>query len=356
MKMKKLAIYQSDLKVGGIQRSLVNLLKSGYLNNYLVDVYLFDKDIFFDLTGIKDNIKIHYLKPLPYWYRMVPFPILNKFVKVDVDEQYDYVIDFDGYRQDCALYVIQHKKSNKIVWIHNDIEKEYKYKLLYRILFFFFKRKFNLYDIVVGVSEGTIAPFKRMTKCEKKKYFVIPNIIDSNEIIEKSKSKCSFLVDKNKINIICVGRICLQKGYDYLLRDFKEAYSRNDKLRLYIVGDGPDKVRYENWVRSNKLDKVVIFTGNLQNPFSLEKEMDAFCMESRFEGQGIVFWEAKVLGLQVIFPKRLEKYNSGLYGTDNIINELAEMDKKEKNIDMLTEYHKNIQIKLTELLSSNAKK
>ena len=36
--------------------------------------------------------------------------------------------------------------------------------------------------------------------------------------------------------------------------------------------------------------------------------MDGFILESRYEGQGIVILEAKILGLDLIIPDRLKEY------------------------------------------------
>lgn len=68
-------------------------------------------------------------------------------------------------------------------------------------------------------------------------------------------------------------------------------------------------------------------------------KMDAFCLESRYEGQGIVLWEARALGLPLIFPKRLEKYNINLKGTDCVVSALINLKKTEHIKDDLSEYN-----------------
>ena len=42
--MKKIAIFQYDLGMGGIQKSLINLLNNLEISNYDIDLYLFSKD------------------------------------------------------------------------------------------------------------------------------------------------------------------------------------------------------------------------------------------------------------------------------------------------------------------------
>ncbi len=347
--MKKIAIFQANLKVGGIQRSLVNLINSGILKDYEVDIFLFSRDIFYDIKNIPHNIQIKYLKPFPYWYRFLPFELIKKIRKCEVDlGGYDFAIDYDSYRQECAYYVTSAVKANKIMWIHNDMILEYKYNRKYRILYQFFKNKYRYYDQFVAVSEGIIEPFRKQSRQFSSKVTVIPNIINVDEILEKSREDTDIIVDSNNINIVCVGRIYLAKGYEFLLEDFGKAYETNKKLRLYIIGEGPDLEKHKTWVKKNGLDEVVHFLGKKENPFSIMKQMDAFCLESRYEGQGMVLWEAKCLGLQLIFPKHLEKYNSGLNGTTDVVKEMLKIEKRLKHENQLKEYHEFIvsQLKL----------
>ncbi len=338
--MKSIAIFQADLNVGGIQRSLVNLLKSGVLNDFNVDVYLFSKKVFYDMGDLPNNIKMNYLNPFPYWYRFIPFGVIRKFHKKDKTfKEYDIVIDYDGYRQECAFYVTSIERARKIMWIHSDMFCEYRFNLKYRILYLFFRDKYQYYDEFVAVSEGVAEPFRKMSRRYDSKVTVVPNIINAEEILKKSTDSSDIIVDSGKMNIVCVGRLYLVKGYDFLLKDFWKAYKIRRDLRLYIIGDGPDRKKYQKWVNANGLADVVFFLGKKENPFTVMNQMDAFCLESRYEGQGMVLMEAKTLGLQLIFPERLEKYNIGLKGTPDIVKAMANLQKQDKKTDLLEEYH-----------------
>lgn len=80
--------------------------------------------------------------------------------------------------------------------------------------------------------------------------------------------------------------------------------------------------------------------------------MDGLILNSRYEGQGMVLMEAKVLGLSLYFPKHLEKYNKGLIGIDDMVDALAAAQKHPKQrLDMLTEYNNEIVKRLDALLS-----
>lgn len=339
--MKKIAIFQSDLMVGGIQKALVNLLDSVKEMDYEVDVYLNQEKIFYNFVS-SNNIKIHYLKGLPFFCRFIYFDILKKLVKTyNIDKEYDLAIDFSSYQNECALGAINCNAKKKVMWIHNDVNIKLNEEPKYRILHNFFNGKHKYYDGFVAVSEGIVEPFKIENKIFNKPIYVMPNIINTQEIIEKSLEDCELELDEKCINVASMGRLCHQKGFDLLLDDFAKAVEINKNLRLYILGDGPDKHKIEHQINELKLNGYVTLLGNQRNPYKFLRKMDAFVLTSRYEGQGIVLWEAKALGLSLVMPKRLEKYNYGLCGVDDVVMALCSLEKQEKKIDDLKEYNKH---------------
>ena len=102
-KLKKIAIFQTDLLVGGIQKSLLNFLNRFGGKDYLIDVYLFNEEKFYDVAKLPENIRFIYLKPFNYFNRLVYFDILRRFKKYDIKEQYDIAIDFNSYSNECAI-------------------------------------------------------------------------------------------------------------------------------------------------------------------------------------------------------------------------------------------------------------
>ncbi len=342
---KRIAIFSDNLKVGGIQKSLSNILLSNAFEEYEVDVFLFNKEIFFDLSSIKENIHIHFLAPMPYWSKAVPFDILYRICKPYADilqHEYEVAIDFDSYQNATALCALKAKAGKKIMWIHNDVEikrrEEKKYSLLWKIM----QGKYKYFDEFAAVSEGIIEPFRKSTGLTDCKIHTIPNLINTQEIHSRSNEPTDISVDPQKLNIVSVGRLCHQKGYDLMLKSISEVARQRSDIACYIVGDGPDREALMNQASELGIDKIVHFTGNLSNPFPVMKQMDVFCLESRYEGQGMVLWEAKALGLELVFAKRLEKYNPQLCGTEDIVATLVAAQKKEKQPDTLSSYNNSI--------------
>ena len=349
--MKKIAIFQYDLGLGGIQKSLINLLNNLNLDEYEIDLYLFNKEDFYNIK-IQNKVNIIYLPTFPTIYKVIPFSILMKQKKFNIKKEYDITIDFNGYSNECAIAALETRSKKKIIWCHNDIIIKYKNEWKYRILYNTFKKKYQYFDIIVNVSEGAKQSFIAKTKIDQKKVWSIPNYIDAEEIITKSKKENSFTVDNKKYNLVTVGRICHQKGFDILIEHMENIVQQNKNVNLYIIGDGPDAPKIKKLVKRKKLQENVFFLGSQKNPFEYMKKMDAFVITSRYEGQGMVILEAKVIGLPIFIPKHLEKYVEGIEGCINIEKDILGAKKiEDKQVDYLNKYNYNIKEKIARLLS-----
>ena len=338
--MKQIAIFQSDLRVGGIQKSLVNILNEIDYSQCCVDVYLFDDQCFFDVPA-HEHLNIRFLPPMPAWNRLVYFEALKRFSRdVTGGKEYDVAVDFSSYRNECAVGAIKARAKKRVMWIHNDVEIKRRNEAKYRVLWHFFKGKLKYYDAFAAVSPGIIEGFRRTTGITDKPILPIPNHIDTGEIFRKVTAKIPFSVDARKLNLCSVGRICHQKGYDILMRDLAEVKRRRQDFHFYLIGDGPDRAALEKQIASLGLSGEVTLLGNQPNPFPYMDQMDGFVLTSRYEGQGMVIWEAKALGLPLYISKNLEIYNPGIVGCSDIPAALAAAEKPaEKCYDPLTAYN-----------------
>lgn len=342
--MKRIAIFQNDLGVGGIQKSLVNLLRNLDYGQLDVDLYLSEHTEFW-CTDFPEQLNIKYLKPIPRLFSFMPFDVAKSLVKADFCDVgiYDLAIDFNSYQFSCAVGAITVPAHKRVMWVHNNVEIKLGEEWKYRVLWHFFKGKFKYYDEFVCVSRALIEPFKKMSRMEDKKVNVIQNFIDVEEIRNKMTCQPDGLnIDESCVNFVALGRLCHQKGYDIMLDVFSRAcFSRND-LRLYIIGDGPDREMLEEQVHSLKLSDKVFFLGNQSNPYCYMSRMDAFISTSRYEGQPLNIMEAMAVGLPLYCSSNLEKYTEGLHGYDDLAPVIAAAVKTEKKPDDLTAYNKKI--------------
>ena len=349
--MKKLAILSNNLKVGGIQRSLVNLLNQIDYTKYQVDCYLYEEDIFYQ-DQINNKANIIFINARSKMIKFIPFNIALKFSKCKLQKkEYDYAIDFDGYQTNTAIDVLLSNSKTKICWIHSNLYMKAQNEIRYRVLHFFAKNKYHYYDKYVAVSKGIISPFEKLNKINiNNKTTIIPNFIDTNIIFEKAKEECDLIVDKNKYNFVSVGRISKAKGYDILINYLFELTKHRQDFHFYLIGDGECRDIIENQINTLNMNSYITLLGNQSNPFKYLRLMDGFIMCSRYEGQGMVLLEAKALGLKIFMTKNLEQYNEGLIGYEDLLTGLKKAEKKEKKNDALKTYNNGIRKKIDELL------
>ena len=349
--MKKIAIFQCDLHVGGIQKALVNILNEIDYTACCVDVYLFDDECFFELPE-HENLKVIFCRPFPFLNRLIYFDILRSFTAGPwKNKEYDIAVDFNSYRNECSVGAISVKAKKRVMWLHNDIEIKLKNEPKYKILWHFFKKKLGYFDEFCAVSPGIIDGFRRTSGIYAKPVTSIPNHIDTAEIFEKLRADIDFKTNPDVYNFCTMGRICHQKGFDILVEYMAELKSRRSDFHLYLLGDGPDMAKLEQQIINLKLGEFVTLLGNQPNPFPYLNQMDGFVLTSRYEGQGLVIWEAKAVGLDIFVTENLEKYNPGIVPCKDIVEAMANALRREKMPDDLADYNRAIGESLKEVLS-----
>ncbi len=339
--MKKIAFFQTELNYGGIQKSLINILHSIDYNKYSIDLYLLNKDNVFN-NDIPSEVNIKYIPKCNYLTKLIHFSIFNKLYKCNVSGVYDIAIDFNGYANQTSSLAIKTNASKKIIWIHNDFLNKQKGEFKFKVLFHLNKTKFKYFDEIIYVSKGAKESFNKLVDTSKQTEKIIPNIINTKEIFEKKDQKNNIIVDDDVINICSVGRLVHQKCFDGLIDEFNQVLTINNKFHLYIIGDGKLKKSLESLVNKLNINQYVTFLGYQKNPFSIINKMDAFVLNSYYEGQGMVLLEAKSLGLDIIIPRRLEKYVEGIEGTDSIVDSILELKKHQHILNDLGYYNSRI--------------
>ena len=345
--MIRIAFFQNDIGVGGIQKSIINLLKNIDYDEFAVDLYVFDNDgNDFWHADFPKQLQVIHLKPIPLIYKYLPFELAMRNCQYDFQgREYDLAVDFNSYQPSCALGAIQVPAKKRVMWIHNNVEIKYANEWKYRVLWNAFKGKLKYFDAFVPCSNALEAPFRKLSGIQDREFPVIENYIDSSEILRKAEETPeNFAVDPNLLNFVALGRLCHQKGYDIMLDLFSKASAERDDLHLYIIGDGPDAEELHRLAGPN-----VTFLGNRTNPYCYMKLCDAFISTSRYEGQPLNIKEAEVLGLPLYCTKNLEAYSDGLKGKDDLLSAIIGAQKEDKHPDLLEEYNGNILNKIKKL-------
>lgn len=107
---------------------------------------------------------------------------------------------------------------------------------------------------------------------------------------------------EGKITIISVGWLMVHKGQKYLLEALNLLVRKVPNARLILVGEGDLKEEYQKFVRKNKLEDKVLFTGRIPHD-EVEKlytSVDIYCLPSLIDTNPVVLMEAMSYGLPIV--------------------------------------------------------
>lgn len=95
--------------------------------------------------------------------------------------------------------------------------------------------------------------------------------------------------------VVCLGRVCRQKGQDLLLAAWSRVVEAQPDAHLLVVGGGPDR---DALMASSPAG--VDFVGPVDNPAQWLQVADVVVVPSRWEGQALVVLEAMACGAAVV--------------------------------------------------------
>jgi glycosyltransferase involved in cell wall biosynthesis len=128
---------------------------------------------------------------------------------------------------------------------------------------------------------------------------VIRNGVDLDEWSEASPEEHSAarrsLELEDRPSVVCVGRLCRQKGQDVLLEAWPAVVARVPRAQLVIVGDGPDARKLRR-----AAGESVRLVGRRADVGSWLAAADVVAQPSRWEGMSIGMLEAMARGRSIV--------------------------------------------------------
>ena len=203
--------------------------------------------------------------------------------------------------------------------------------------------------IIICVSKDVKKVFDSRYPIFKERTEVIYNLIDKKKIINKSNLMKINLKNKSDINIIAVGRLAKEKGFDLLLKAHKILIEEKVLHNIYILGEGPERKNLEKQIKKFSLENSFFLLGFKENPYPFIKEADVFIMPSRYEGYPIALMESIVLGKPIISTNSTgtkELLGNGEYGALVNANSVEELAVELKNMILNKERRKFFSKKL----------
>lgn len=373
--MKNILIATPYLNSGGVEVSLSRFIEEYSKKDVNIDLYLLEKkgpflekipkginiktvtftsDIYSYNKKFRDikNIKglKNKLKFLIFRLRLKFYLILNNWEKYyslflkhtnEVNKDYDLAIDYHGYGHFITTFVAKkvHAKK-KIMWIHDE-KTDFLSKVENYIPYF---------DKIFAVGKTCMNnAIKQMPSIESK-IDVFYNMSDYQNIIAKSNEKIDFAFPKDSFNILTIGRLEWQKGYDVALETAKILNDRKINFRWFALGQGSLKEKIENKIKEYNLEDKFILLGIANNPYPYIKQADIFVLTSRHEGYCLSTLEARILNKPIVatdIESNREQIINGKTGylvplsadafankIEDLINDKDTRDKFSKNLSL----------------------
>lgn len=309
--MKKVLFFIESLSGGGAEKVLSTLVQHIDKSRFAVTVCAisgggkYDEVVasnvklirIFDpterYTGIK---KLWYIIKYNLIYKILPtWLVYNLFVPKGYDVEVAFV---EGFATK-VIATSSNKKAKKIAWVHVDlIQRPWPIELGVFKNLEDERSAYNCFDRVVCVSKSVEEIMCKSYGLKNTK--TIYNPLDNDAILTQGELQSSYDVDKNKFNIVSVGRYTKQKGYDLLLPVIARICTTHSNVYLWLIGEGSERVALEQQAAELGILDNVTFTGFLKNPYALMSKMDLFVCSSRAEGFSLVIAESMILGVPVI--------------------------------------------------------
>lgn len=203
-----------------------------------------------------------------------------------------------------------------------------------------------------------IVPTNKTYKLFKEKYKfskninIIPTGIEVDRFFfeniqtkELNELRKQLKLSKKDFVLLFVGRLAEEKNVEFLIESHVEIIKKYPNAKLMIVGDGPDKEKYEEYVKTLGLEKNILFTGKSaweDMPYYYHLS-DLFVTASKTETQGLTVIEAMASNVVPLcmkdeaFQSMITEELNGLFfeTKEEYINQVFRLVNSEKELEKL---------------------
>ena len=238
----------------------------------------------------KTSLKRKLWKLRALFFRIYDIGLFRRILKFA-----DIIVDFKNGETLESFVPYPHQKM--IIWFHGAVKSCQKRCS---------KTALKKYDCIIALSQA----FK--TECEakfpwtKSKISVLYNPFQLEKIRALADDVATLSEDDDNLlaqdYFVHVSRVAPDKDIKTLIDAYIcFAQDKTGKIPLlYIIGDGPDRIKHQKRVEESGWQKHIKFLGEKENPFVWMKHAKALLLSSKNEGFGCVLVEALAVGTRVV--------------------------------------------------------
>ena len=346
MNKKSILITVCSFDIGGIEKSLTELLNVFDYDKYDVDVLCFSKRgellpyvpqkckilpevsslaallepiksiavsqplIAFGRVASKIKVKLKYknseysedalnfARAQEMWNCVIPFmPAIKK--------EYDIALSFMWPHHFVSKKV---KAKKKIAWIHTDYTKA-------ALDFKADEDIWDCFDYIAAVSDECGEAFKTVYPSLAEKVKTVENVLSPEMVRARAKEFAPTELKCSGIKLVSVGRYCYAKGFDRIPEICKFLTEAGHDIKWFIIGFGTDEDIIREQIKKYSTEERVILLGKKTNPYPYIKDSDIYVQPSRYEGKAVSIREAQIIGKAVViadFKTARSQVNDGI--------------------------------------------
>lgn len=316
---KNILFVNGHLNVGGIEKSLIDILRNIDYDRFQVDLLLLEEvgdykaeipdEVNVIFRGLKNtygpliqclmrcikqrdwfSLRMRLIFLLMKYFGQSKIKLARKLLTGN--KHYDCAVGYrSGICTQIAAFAVD--ADNRITWWHhgdfNVDEKSYSEMVA-------------SCNTVVSVSQSCADMLKEKIPGIAEKLIVIPNMIDT-DLLRKKAGAVSPYDNSETVNIVTVCRISPEKHVENIIYASRELKRKGYNFCWHIVGDGFLKEEMEKLSLENSLSDCVVFEGSKVNPYPYMKYAYLYVHPSYIESQGITILEAMALGVPCVVTK-----------------------------------------------------
>lgn len=316
-----LLFINGHLNTGGVEKSLLDILKHLDYDKYEVDLLLLE-ELGDYATEIPEQVHVQ-LRCLKNTYGSVPSSLLRCIQKRDWfcfrmrlifllmkffgqkrislvrkpltgNQHYDCVIGFrSGICTQIAAFAVNADKR-VTWWHHGEINIAHDDYL----------EAAEACNQIVVVSESCRSMLAEEFSALANKLTIIPNMVDVDAAHRKAGAFQPY-EKSDTCHIVTLCRLSPEKHIENAIFAAKKLKEAGVSFQWHAVGSGSMESDLRGMAASANVSDVFIFEGNQPNPYPFLKNADLFVHPSYVESQGLVVLEAMALGVPCVVTKSL---------------------------------------------------
>ena len=353
--MKRILIMSMALDIGGVEKSLVSLLRAVDYDLYSIDLMLVETQ------GVLQQFlpeQVHVLSfPEKYNWVFIPKGKVLRSLKnavgwnlnaarfsyyllkgllmrnmgrarqqliraamhtlPEIHGEYSAAIDYTGGYK--AFILSRMNAAKKISWVHGDYRVFGRDKKIDR-------SDYEQLSAIVTVSPTCFRIFAQQFPQYYDKCCVLPNITSKANILEMANQEEGAVFNEKHegaINLLDITRLDPNKGLDIAIVACSLLVKQQKNIYWYILGDGPQRKRVEKMIQQAEMEDHFFLLGSRANPYPYIKRADIIVHCSRFEGRSVAVDEAMLLGKPIILTNYATAEDQIASGVNGIICEMS---------------------------------